>query len=397
MDKNILNKKPEETNEQYLWRIGCYIDDGTVSSWKDISDIINEQLGTDKNFDTFRRTFCTVKRYYDNVFEKSSAITAQLEEIKKEKVKLQTLNVERSRQNRHDARRELFYEQIGRISQSLPVPEFKYVDEEVIDFDKEYVLCIADIHAGAKFTSLTNKYSLEIMNTRFDWLSQKTVEFVKKHSISHLTVLGLGDFIQGIIHYNDLKINDSSVSVAIVEVAHSVAAFLNCISEYVDVDYYHVNSSNHTQLRPLGSPANELMDEDVEYVIGHYIDDLCRDNKRIHVKSPKIGEWFTRLDINGFDVIAMHGHQIKNISNILRDISMKENSIVDYLIVGHMHTSKEISDSEGSTHDTEVLVCPSFIGADPYADSIFKGSKPAVKIFGFDKIYGHTESYKIIL
>lgn len=46
---------------------------------------------------------------------------------------------------------------------------------------------------------------------------------------------------------------------------------------------------------------------------------------------------------------------------------------------------------------TEVLMCPSFVGCDPYADTIFKGNKPAVKIFGFNEIYGHDESYKIIV
>ena len=81
----------------------------------------------------------------------------------------------------------------------------------------------------------------------------------------------------------------------------------------------------------------------------------------------------------------------------LRDISAKNDEVVDYLIVGHCHTAKEISGYEGVCHDTEVLMCPSFVGCDPYADTIFKGSKPAVKIFGFHNIYGHNESYKIIL
>lgn len=41
--------------------------------------------------------------------------------------------------------------------------------------------------------------------------------------------------------------------------------------------------ANHTQLRVLGAKANELGEEDLEYVIGHYIKDLCSDNYRISV------------------------------------------------------------------------------------------------------------------
>lgn len=407
MDKNLLNKLPEETEEQYLWRMGHYIGDGLVSSWKEIGDIVNAQLCDDetkwKDCDTFRRQVSTAKRYYDNVFSKMEGdkeydpdIQKQLEALRKERVKIQTLNVERNRIDREEARRELFYEQVHTLAQTIPVPEFNALQIEG-NTEETYVLCLADIHAGAKFKSLTNEYSLEIMQDRFDLLSVDIINFIKKHGVKKLVVLGLGDTVQGLIHVNDLKINDTSMVVAVVTVAKTIAMFLTRLSQYANIDYVHVGSSNHSQLRLLGTKPNELMDEDVEYVIAHYIEDLCSANSRIHVQTPEMGEWFTKLDIQGYNVIVMHGHQIKNFENALKELSVKTNEIVDYLIVGHCHTGKEISGYEGVCHDTEVLMCPSFVGCDPYADTIFKGNKPAVKIFGFDEIYGHNESYKIIL
>ena len=407
MDKNLLNKLPEETEEQYLWRMGHYIGDGLVSSWKEIGDIVNAQLCDDetkwKDCDTFRRQFSTAKRYYDNVFSKMEGdkeydpdIQKQLEALRKERIKIQTLNVERNRIDREEARRELFYEQVHTLAQTIPVPEFNALQIEG-NTEETYILCLADIHAGAKFKSLTNEYSLEIMQDRFDLLSVDIINFIKKHGVKKLVVLGLGDTVQGLIHVNDLKINDTSMVVAVVTVAKTIAMFLTRLSQYANIDYVHVGSSNHSQLRLLGTKPNELMDEDVEYVIAHYIEDLCSANSRIHVQTPEMGEWFTKLDIQGYNVIVMHGHQIKNFENALKELSVKTNEIVDYLIVGHCHTGKEISGDEGVCHDTEVLMCPSFVGCDPYADTIFKGNKPAVKIFGFDEIYGHNESYKIIL
>ena len=407
MDKNLLNKLPEETEEQYLWRMGHYIGDGLVGSWKEIGDIVNAQLCDDekqwKDCDTFRRQISTAKRYYDNVFSKMDKdkeydpdIQKQLEALRKEKIKIQTLNVERNRIDREEARRELFYEQVHTLGQTIPVPEFNALQiKEVIE--ETYILCLADIHAGAKFKSLTNEYSLEIMQDRFDLLSVDVINFIERHGVKKLIVLGLGDTVQGLIHANDLKINDTSMVVAVVTVAKTIAMFLTKLSQYANIDYVHVGSSNHSQLRLLGTKPNELMDEDVEYIIAHYIKDLCSANSRIHVRAPEVGEWFTKLDVEGYNIIAMHGHQIKNFENALKELSVKTNEIVDYLIVGHCHTGKEISGYEGVCHDTEVLMCPSFVGCDPYADTIFKGSKPAVKIFGFDDLYGHNESYKIIL
>ena len=407
MDKNLLNKLPEETEEQYLWRMGHYIGDGLVGSWKEIGDIVNSQLCDDENkwkdCDTFRRQISTAKRYYDNVFSKMGNdkeydpdIQKQLETLRKERIKIQTLNVERNRIDREQARRELFYEQVHTLAQTIPVPEFNALQIKE-NIEETYVLCLADIHAGAKFKSLTNEYSLEIMQDRFDLLSVDVINFIERHGVKKLIVLGLGDTVQGLIHTNDLKINDSSMVVAVVTVAKTIAMFLTKLSQYANIDYVHVGSSNHSQLRLLGTKPNELMDEDVEYVIAHYIKDLCSNNLRIHVRAPEAGEWFTKLNIEGYNVIAMHGHQIKNFETILKDLSAKTNEIVDYLIVGHCHTGKEISGYEGVCHDTEVLMCPSFVGCDPYADTIFKGSKPAIKIFGFDELYGHNESYKIIL
>ena len=407
MDKNLLNKLPEETEEQYLWRIGHYIGDGLINSWKEVSDIVNFQLCDDekkwKDCDTFRRQISTAKRYYDNVFSKMKDdkeydpdIQKQLEALRKERIKIQTLNVERNRIDREEARRELFYEQVHTLAQTIPVPEFSALQIKE-DIRETYVLCLADIHAGAKFKSLTNEYSLEIMQDRFDLLSVDVINFIEKHGVKKLIVLGLGDTVQGLIHANDLKINDSSMVVAVVTVAKTIAMFLTKLSQYVNIDYVHVGSSNHSQLRLLGTKPNELMDEDVEYIIAHYIEDLCSANSRIHVRAPEVGEWFTKLNIEGYNIIAIHGHQIKNFENALKELSVKTNEIVDYLIVGHCHTGKEISGYEGVCHDTEVLMCPSFVGCDPYADSIFKGNKPAVKIFGFDELYGHNESYKIIL
>ena len=409
MDKKLLNKLPEETEEQYLWRVGHYIGDGLVDSWKDIGDIVNSQLYTDesqyKTADTYRRQLSTAKKYYDNVFspmisssdsEYDPDIQKQLEAIRKERIKIQTLNVERNRIDREEARRELFYEQVHSLGQTIPVPEFNAIQVKEDD-NETYVLCLADIHAGAKFKSLTNEYSLEIMQNRFELLVVDIVNFIENHKVNKLIVLGLGDSVQGLIHANDLKINDSSMVAAVVTVVKTIAKFLTELSQYTNIEYVHVGSSNHSQLRVLGTKPNELMDEDVEYIISHYIQDLCAMNSRIQVRVPEVGEWFTKLDISGYNVIAMHGHQIKSFESALKDLSAKNDEIVDYLIVGHCHTAKEISGYEGVCHDTEVLMCPSFVGCDPYADTIFKGNKPAVKIFGFHSIYGHNESYKFIL
>ena len=176
-----------------------------------------------------------------------------------------------------------------------------------------------------------------------------------------------------------------------------IAQFLNALSEFVQIEYYHVPCANHTQTRPLGTKASEIADEDLEYVISHYIEDLCRNNNRIKIHIAKEGKQYIQIDIPGFEVLAMHGHQIKSLDSTLKDLSMMRRIFVDYLIVGHLHVGKNVPNFEACTYDAETIVCPSFVGSDPYSDSIMKGNKAAVGIYGFDELYGWTENYKIIL
>ena len=93
----------------------------------------------------------------------------------------------------------------------------------------------------------------------------------------------------------------------------------------------------------------------------------------------------------------MHGHQIKNMENAIKDLSNARRVFLDYLLLGHFHSGKQLPVGEAGYHETSVLVSNSFIGSDPYADSLFKGCKGACNIYGFDEKLGHIESYKLIL
>lgn len=404
MVKNILNKYKRlenESDEELIYRVTS--DKDKIGSWQDVADILNDLLGTEYTESKFRKQ----RQAFDRMFSAnqykfidSSLYTKELdkklEDIRKERIKLQTANIERGRIDRNESRQEMYYEYIGNTCTSLPLPEFQplYCDDEN---EIEYLMTLADVHYGAKFTSENNKYSPEIAKERFEYLSGQVIDFIQKHSVSKLHIVSLGDLVQGILRISDLKINDSTVVKATVEISRLIALFLRELSVYAKIEYYHAPSANHTQIRPLGSKASEIADEDLEYLIGNYIKDLCSINERISIHLAYYGKQYIEIPIMGNEIIAMHGHQLKNIENSIRDLSMLRRSFIDYLILGHFHSGKEIPSFEGCYNDTEILISPSFIGSDPYSDSIMKGSKASVKIYGFSNVFGHIETYKMIL
>lgn len=391
-----------ESDEELVYRI-CSMKD-QIGSWQQVAEVINKLTGNDYGESTYRKKYqafqkmlnANQSKFLDND-KYLEQIRKEKEELRKERIKIQTLNIERNRLDRSESRQELYYEYVGNAIDVLPVPEFKPLFHNMEDNVISYLLCISDMHYGASFKSENNEYSPTIFKDRLEYLTERIYDFVVKKQISKIHIACLGDTLQGLIRASDLKINDSSVVKATVDISRLLAQFLNTLSEFVEVDYYHVPSANHTQWRPLATKASEIADEDLEYIISHYIHDLCINNDRVKVMMACERQQYIQINIDGFEVLAMHGHQIKNVETSLKDLSALRGSLCDYLILGHFHNGKEIPSSEGCLHDTEVLVCPSFVGSDPYSDSIMKGSKAAVKIFGFDEIYGHTETYKIIL
>lgn len=204
--------------------------------------------------------------------------------------------------------------------------------------------------------------------------------------------------MQGVLRLNDLRVNDSTVVKSAVEVAQLVSTFLNDLSAYCNIIYYDCCYGNHTEQRYLGSSANAMMNEDLGYVIGHYIKDVLSNNDRIKVVLPNDDDMFIEINnIFNYNIVAGHGHQLKNISNALKDLSMQRRKFYDFAIFGHFHNDKNYCCGESYAIDTEVLISPSIVGSDPYAESIFKSSKSASEIYGFNEVFGHTETYKIIL
>ena len=266
-----LKKEDNENTNEYIWRICDYKDKGLLDlNWDEIGNIINKELfGEDEELyrtsSAYRKPYQYAKDFFDDVFKKkisddNSNLTKDLEDVKreiqKERIKLNTAKVEYNRDIRKQSRFELFYEDIKNNIKKLEVPNFEYNGSS--DFiEKEYILTIADIHCGAQFECENNYYSLEECKNRFEILFDEAVSFIKEKRLNRIHVLELGDSIQNILRLNDLKINQTSVVEATVYDSKLIANFLNGLSKYCEVIYYHCPTSNHSQIRYLDAKASE--------------------------------------------------------------------------------------------------------------------------------------------
>lgn len=369
---------------------------------RDYSELAKELFGKELASDECRKRMYGMRHLLEAMEEEQinkvedndiiKEIETKKEELIKERMKLQTTKIEYNRNLRKDSRFEMFYENINDARDRLPMPVF----EELIceEQEGEYVLALADIHYGAFFESINNSYSREEVQRRFGKLIAKLKVLIHKNKINKLNVIELGDTIQGMLRLSDVKLNDIPVVDSVVEVSRLIATFLNELSRYTEITYRQVMASNHSQNRYLGTKANEMPNEDMERVIGNYIKDLVANNPRVEVVLSERD--YDSFELSKQKILTLHGHQVKNINNAIKDYSMLHRTFYDICFVAHFHGGKQMSVAEGNGN-TEIVVCPSFIGSDPYSDSLKIGSKGMCRLFKIEENQGITEQYTIIL
>lgn len=369
---------------------------------KSIAELLNKETGKNYDESAFRKFYAAMKKgieYAKANSNTSSDELAALEEKKREIVaERDRLSIVRREYNtaiKKKSRQELFYEQVANNIKTLDVPEFTiYPDDE--ELEKDYVLTLADIHAGSIFDIGINAYSFDICTQRFEYLLSKTINYCVNNDIRHINVLCLSDTVQGILRKSDLKLNESSVVEATVYISKTISKFLNDLSSVVKVDYYHCPTGNHTQLRNLGSDRNELKDEDVEFIIGNYIKDTLSNNNHINIHT-NFGKDYIEFDVLDNNVIGMHGHTIHNVGTAIKDISFHNRRFYDVLFLAHYHGGASAVNGANVNHDIETFIVPSFIGTCPYSDGLMKSSKPACMIYTFESKRGVVDTHKIIL
>lgn len=390
-----------ESEEQLLYRIG-QMKDELGYSWREIADIMNELLDYDYSESKYRKQFCTFKKMLDaneDIFSDENSYKQELDslkhDIKSERIKLQTLNLERNRIDREEARHELFYEQIGQYIKSREVK--KYIPlYEPRNNNMKYLLGIADIHANAKWKTNTNEYSMEIVSKRLMSLMVETIKFIKEKGLNELNIILLGDLIDGCLRMSNLQTMDSTVAKSVADISDMLIGFLETLVEktHIHINLFDVVYSNHSMPRFL---QNYDIREDLGYTINRYIRTGLRNNKNIDIYSPYDNDTCLDFKIWDFDIIGFHGHTEKNQNEAIKNFTIERRKLYDYSVCGHLHSNQKTSISLDGLHDIENIQFPAFCGDDPYSNSIHKISKGSCMICGFDKTYGFIESYKIIL
>lgn len=396
----------DESRDDYIWRICQNKDIGKYDlTWSDVAEILNEELTEDYTESKYRKRFADMKKGYERAVKESTDANDMIEEMRLQKLELemerkkkQTESVYYNRVLREHSREEMLKERVEQAiknADKIPLPEFKPLEVNKVS-DKEYLLVISDIHAYKMFKSITNEYSKAILEDRMAKLLFNMKELVEQEGIDKITVLNGGDNFEGLLRNSALAMLEIGVMDTVIEFRKFMAKWISDLSAVVNVKYVHLTSANHGEIRLLNMRAGQMPQDDFEKDVAHYIHDILENNDRIEVVVPD--NPYYHLKIAGKDYLCHHGHGIKSPKKYLDSMSRKLKVFFDGLIIGHYHSEKietVYEDVDGG--DIEIIICPSVVGSDPYADSIHKGSKASALVMRFDEKYGRDREYKFVL
>lgn len=402
-----LIKKPNESNLEYISRLvyGKMIDKTVDVDYEELSEYIFGE-GNCFNSSEVRKRMYGMRRLIelieedniDDITDKDVLNEIELKklELKEERAKLSTLRLDLNKSIRNTARFKQWLDEIKQEIKTVDViiPEYKGINDN--NYEKDYLLTVADIHTGRKGESLDNYYDLDVLQDRMWQIRDEIIELVKEKKIKTLKILALGDLIEGLIHVSQIQNLQISRARQTVFVARFLFEWLNSISEYCYVDFKMTTSSNHTESRPLNSKRGEFSDDDYEIIIYEWLSDLCERNPRIKIEGNNIVEF----DILGRPCVALHGHQldkIRNRKNMLADVSFHMNKQYQYMFIAHLHHTEIKTVGKNKLGNQEIIYCPCICGNDEYSDGLWTGASAGSLFLEFNSKQGRRSIIDIIL
>lgn len=396
-----IYKETDESFDSYGFRI---YKDKIVHGLKnqEIAELINSQFNTEFGESTLRCKFqdriygyekakqeiAEASNIYDKIIKKEI-------KLKEEQIKTSTMRTVFNKDIRENTRQDMIVQRMVEGSQNIEPYKFNglSVNENI---DRDYLLCISDIHAGKEFQSYNNFFNLEVLEQRMELLLQETFKEIESKKISSLKVLNLSDTIEGMcLRASQLQYLEFGIIDQVMVIVRLLVDWLNKLSSKVSLTYYHITRSNHAQIRPFSSKPSEFVKEDMERLIAFYIKEMLQANDRIEVVYND--KDFLDFGIFDFNCYAEHGHTKKIDDSFVGNISLTHRKFFDYVFVGHLHHTKMVTVAEAERNNIDIIRVPSIVGSDTFSDSLGKSAKAGALFIEFTEAQGKRSVTEIIL
>ena len=340
-----IKKQSNETEEQFLWRVGQMIDSGQIESWKSVTDEINRELGIDeteyRGESAFRKRYQAAKKFYDNCFSKmeneeyQKKLEVMNRELAKSTVKYRDERNAWNKQNYIAARAEQKLDYLEEQLLNQGRTNFEVHDLPNIDGTTDILVVLSDLHIGSTFSSTFGEYDSDIAKNRLEKYLNEVIKIGKLHNASKVHVACIGDLISGNIHKTIQITNRENVIEQIKLASEYISSFCYELTKIFNHVYLYEIPGNHSRIdKKEESLKDERLDILVSWSVCQSLKHIDNFHSMIHRKLDiTIGE----ACIRNRNYLLLHGDHDSMTKQGVADLSLMLGWVPEYVIMGHKH------------------------------------------------------------
>ena len=351
-----LNKLQDESELQYIWRLGLAKDSGEIDlTWEELADVFNKNLRADdfeyQSSSTYRKKFNIGKLFRDEVFSKELG-NRYLDELNEKKRELERAKIqyrdERNawqRQNYLDARVEQKLDCLSEELRSIGRVHFNISDNDVkiTDGNSDLLIILSDTHFGQTFSSAWGEYNTDIAKDRLNQYLEEIRKIQMRHGSSKAYLSIQGDLISGSIHKSLAVTNREDVISQIKISIEFISSFILQLSEWFEEVIVTNVSGNHSRI---DRKEDALHSERLDDLIGWTVKQLLASVSNVRICDNNIDNGIAYMNIRGKEYINLHGDYDSFSKNGISNLCMMLGYIPYAVTFGHLHTCT-VDDMQG--------------------------------------------------
>lgn len=342
---NNLKKLENETEEQYLWKIGQLVDSGEIDSWTSINDIVNNELGIDedkwRDESSFRKRYQAAKKFYDGCFSKMESEEYQKKldimnrELARNTIKFRDQRRSWSKQNFMDTRFDEVMDIIEERLDNFAKVNFVPHPTPIVDGDKSMIICLSDLHIGQCFSSYFGEFDSDIAKTRLEKYMNELLEIAKLNKVKNAYVCMLGDNISNSLHKTIEVSNKENVIDQLKLSIEYISSFCYELTKHFEQVYLASASGNHSRLQPKDlAQHSERLDAFIAW-------DVCRtlkNQENFHsLLHCSIDDGIAKIDIDNKSYLLIHGDFDATTKQGYMKLADMVELFPEYILCGHRH------------------------------------------------------------
>lgn len=324
--------------------------------------------------------------------DKVAEILKAKENLKTERIKIQTANLEYNANARAEARGEMFNDRLIESVKSLKPIEIKRITHKPYHQGKTGLLCISDLHAGSTYeikglyNEIVNSYSFEIMKDRL-WKLIGLVE-ADYAEYDNIVVGICGDLFENILRASSLTKLKEPVIDTVIKTSEFLCQWIGELQRRLETNVRVVTvGGNHDTCSFLGAKPR-FEEENLTKIVTKFMQIRFEDNPYVNIDS------YTDvavIDIQDVNVMIEHGED-SNLQTTLEYFSNLYNIDIDEIISGHFHRPESKAIGITELGDRMIYRVGSICGCDTYSKRLRKAARPSAYFALYEKELGHTWS-----